>query len=76
MVEDDLWQKYVASKDTNIQNTRTWDICAMMRGQVSSPAAIQHKPHTFRVILKRKEMTLRAYIHPQIMALCVGLEPK
>jgi hypothetical protein len=48
----------------------------MLRCATKGPASIQREEQTFKVFLKNKEVTLRAYIHPQIMALCVGLVPK
>jgi|SRR5882762_9237658 len=72
-IEEQLWQKYVDHKEEAIRNTRTYDICWMLRCGTTSPASIREKEQTFKVSLKGKEMTLRVYVHPQFMALCVGL---
>jgi hypothetical protein len=73
-IEEELWQRYVNNKHEAVRNTRTYDICSMLRfGCLGGPASIQRKEQTFKVFLKGKEMTLRAYIHPQVMALCVVL---
>jgi hypothetical protein len=76
-IAQDLWDNYVAHKRQGIQNTRTWDICWMLRSLCPSPAAIARSGKEgclFQVSLKNKTMTLRAYIHPQIMALCVAAD--
>jgi hypothetical protein len=75
-IEDAVWKEYVADRNIKTQNTRTWDICWMLRASCSSPATIQRAGSEgveFRVILQRKEVVLRAYIHPEMMAFCVGM---
>jgi hypothetical protein len=72
-IETELWEKYVAHKNEAKRNTRTYDICCMLTFGTSGPASIQEKEREFKVFLKGKEVSLRAYIHPQILALCVGL---
>jgi hypothetical protein len=70
-LEQELWDKYIAGEQ---HKARTWDVVWMMRTGCSGPAGImQSGGQNFQVVLKRKELTLRVYIHPRLMALCVGL---
>lgn len=68
-VEQLLWDKHIAGKHEKV---RTWDVVWMMRMHCSS-VAIQHGKAEFPVYLGRRKMSLRAYLHPRMMALCVGL---
>jgi hypothetical protein len=69
-IEDALWEKYINKK--NSTEGRIWDVVWMMKMFCSGPDIQQDKARLI-VYLGGKKVTLRAYLHSKVMALCVGI---
>jgi len=78
--EEELWDKYIANKDTRRRDLHIWDatILAAITLQGAARAGVSESEffkglHYTCKIGHHAPRELRAYQHPHIMALCVGL---
>jgi hypothetical protein len=78
--EQELWDKYIANKNTKRRDLYTWDatvVAAMtVRGAARAGVSESEFYKGFYCTCKighHKPCELRVYQHPHIMALCVGL---
>lgn len=69
-VSEALYAKCIAHKRYEVSDRRVYDLLFMMR---FSATPKRGEPAPFGVQLGRPNMTLMAYIHPRVMALCVAL---
>jgi hypothetical protein len=73
--EQGLWDKYIFHKNPHTRDTRTWDVCWMLRTFCAGPPQYSNR-RTFPYCASKygnKEIKLCVYWHPDVMALCVGL---
>lgn len=70
--EQSLWYRYIDDERTDTMHARVWDVVWMLRTQCS-PVEVQQGGQRFKVYLGHRKVTLKAYTHPNILALCVGI---
>ena len=75
-IEHELWEKYIDHKAAATRDLRTYDVCWMLISQCHGrPPRYEERRNFVYHATKygNKKLTLCAYWHPEIMALCVGL---